>query len=220
MNTVTALVYWVIVGLWLAVLLTVCSAYYRNPKTFGTTRLLLAVVAIDTALNVVENLYFGAYFGGKYGLLPNSIYDTLGSPSLLILPKLANVIAACLVLGLLLLRWLPLALQERRRADVDVQATSAALTQEIEERRRIFETSQALVLIVDPDGLMVQASTSSEQLLRYAPAELIGRRVSEFFYSGDADVLRRGIASARDGGAMRNLAGRLIRKDHGLVDLL
>src|SRR6201996_6467564 len=219
MNTVTALVYWVIVGLWLAVLITVCSAYYRNPKTFGTTRLLLAVVAIDTTRNVVENLYFGAYFGGKYGLLPNSIYDTLGSPSLLILPKLANVIAACLVLGLLLLRWLPLALLERRRADVDVRITEAALTQEIEERRRIFETSQDLILIVDPDQLIVQASTSSEYLLNYLPAELIGRKVSVFFYPGDAAAMHAAMAAARAGGTMRNVNSRLIRKDSARVEL-
>src|ERR1700761_7975972 len=219
MNTVTALVYWVIVGLWLAVLITVCSAYYRNPKTFGTTRLLLAVVAIDTTRNVVENLYFGAYFGGKYGLLPNSIYDTLGSPGLLILPKLANVFAACLVLGLLLLRWLPLALLERRRADADVRVTEAALTQEIEERRRIFETSQDLILIVDPDELIVQASTSSEYLLNYVPAELIGQNVSDFFYPGDAEIMQGAMAAARAGGTMRNVTGRLVRKDSALVDL-
>jgi PAS domain S-box-containing protein len=220
MNTVTALVYWVIVGLWLAVLVTVCSAYYRNPKTFGTVRLLLAVVAIDTTRNIIENMYFGVYFGGRYGLFPASTYQILGSPGLLILPKLANVLAACLVLSLLLLRWLPLALQERRRADVDVRVTSAALTQEIEESRRIFQTSQDLILIVNPEELIVQASTSSEHLLKYVPAELIGRKVGEIFYPGDADALHRGMAAAREGGAMRNVAGRLVRKDNGMVDLL
>src|ERR1700761_1553191 len=219
MNTVTALIYWVIVSLWLAVLITVCSAHYRNPKTFGPVRLLLAVVAIDTTRNIIENLYFGVYFGGRYGLFPASTYEILGSPGLLILPKLINVLAACLVLSLLLLRWLPLALQERIRADADVRVTSAALTQEIEEHRRIFETSQDLILIVDPDELIVQASTSSNQLLNYLPAELIGRKVSEFFYPGDAAAMHAAMAAARAGGTMRNVNSRLIRKDSARVEL-
>ena len=106
MSLAAALIYWVIIALWLAVLGTVCVAYARNPRAFGTTRLLLAVVAIDTLRNVIENLYFGFYFGAQYGLFPGAIVGVLGNPNLLIIPKLINVAAACVVLGLLLMRWL------------------------------------------------------------------------------------------------------------------
>jgi diguanylate cyclase (GGDEF)-like protein len=41
----------------------------------------------------------------------------LGQPRLLILPKLLNIAAGCVVLGLLLFRWLPLAVRERGRAE-------------------------------------------------------------------------------------------------------
>jgi diguanylate cyclase (GGDEF)-like protein len=112
-----ALIYWVIVALWLTVLGTVVFFYIRNPKAFGTTRLLLAVLAIDTARNIFENSYFGVYFGGQYGLFPTSMAQLLGQPVLLVLPKIVNVIAGCFVLGVLLLRWLPLAVKERGRAD-------------------------------------------------------------------------------------------------------
>ena len=44
---------------------TLLVFYVRNPRVFGTTRLLLAVVAIDTIRNIVENIYFGVYFGGQ-----------------------------------------------------------------------------------------------------------------------------------------------------------
>jgi len=81
----------------------VTIAYIRNPRTFGATRLLLLVVAIDTIRNIVENLYFGLYFGAQYGLFPGAIIGVLGNPNLLIIPKLLNVAAACVVLGLLLL---------------------------------------------------------------------------------------------------------------------
>src|ERR1700744_2250444 len=121
MQTATALIYWVIVALWFAVLATVATAYWRNPRTFGVTRLLLIVVGVDTTRNLIENIYFGLYFGSQYRLLPGSVADVLGSPHLLIVPKIVNVLAACVVLGLLLFRWLPLALAERMQAEKAVQ---------------------------------------------------------------------------------------------------
>jgi|SRR5580704_4847312 hypothetical protein len=117
MQLFAALIYWAIVALWLTVLGTVIFFYIRNPKAFGTTRLLLAVLAIDTTRNILENSYFGVYFGAQYGLFPSSMTAVLGQPVLLVLPKIVNVIAGCFVLGLLLLRWLPLAIKERGRAD-------------------------------------------------------------------------------------------------------
>jgi len=102
MNVAAALIYWVIVGVWLAVLCMVAVAYLRNPRTFGAVRLLLVVVAIDTFRNIVENLYFGFYFGAQYGLFPGAIAGVLGNPTLLILPKVINLVAAFAVLGVLL----------------------------------------------------------------------------------------------------------------------
>jgi diguanylate cyclase (GGDEF)-like protein len=117
MPLAAALIYWVIVALWLTVLATVVYFYVRNPHTFGTTRLLLAVLAIDTCRNIFENFYFGLYFGAQYGLFSDQLIGLLGQPVLLIIPKVFNVVAGCVVLGLLMLRWLPLAVRERGRAE-------------------------------------------------------------------------------------------------------
>jgi hypothetical protein len=87
MSLAAALIYWVIISVWLAVLATVCVAFVRKPRTFGAVRLLLSVVVIDTARNIIENLYFGLYFGGQYGLFPAAIVGVLGNPAYLILPK-------------------------------------------------------------------------------------------------------------------------------------
>jgi hypothetical protein len=62
LNLVAALIYWVIVALWLTVLGTIVSFYIRNPHAFGTTRLLLVVLLVDTSRNIFENIYFGLYF--------------------------------------------------------------------------------------------------------------------------------------------------------------
>ncbi|HEV3500527.1 MAG TPA: EAL domain-containing protein [Bradyrhizobium sp.] len=129
MSLAAALIYWVIVGLWLAVLIPVCVAFARNPRTFGAVRLLLSVIVIDTLRNIVENLYFGLYFGGQYGLFPASIVGVLGNPAYLILPKVMNVIAVSAVFGLLVLRWLPQASKERADADAIIDEKMEALNQ-------------------------------------------------------------------------------------------
>jgi diguanylate cyclase (GGDEF)-like protein len=117
MHMAAALIYWVIVALWLTVLGTLIVFYVRNPRVFGTTRLLLAVVAIDTLRNIIENLYFGVYFGASYGLFPGELIEILGNPVLLIIPKIVNVAAGCVVLVLLLHRWLPSAIRDRAKSE-------------------------------------------------------------------------------------------------------
>jgi diguanylate cyclase (GGDEF)-like protein len=143
MHLLAALIYWVIVALWLGVLVSVLFYYWRNPRIFGTTRLLLLVIALDTCRNIVENAYFGLFFGSQYGLLPPAIADVLGNPALLILPKLANVAAGCFVIGLLLMRWLPKAVRERWNSErlsagLALLATTDVLTSVF--NRRHFET--------------------------------------------------------------------------------
>jgi diguanylate cyclase (GGDEF)-like protein len=128
MSLAAALIYWVIVAIWLTVLATIVYFYVRNPQAFGTTRLLLAVLCVDTVRNIVENIYFGLYFGSRYQLFPAELAEVMGQPLWLIAPKMLNVVAGTVVLALLLLRWLPLAIKERRVAEQrtsDLEAIAA-----------------------------------------------------------------------------------------------
>ena len=79
------------------------------------------MVTVDTLRNIIENVYFGTYFGAHYGLFSSNIAEVLGNPALLIMPKLMNIVAACAVLWLLLLRWLPMAARERSKAEAELQ---------------------------------------------------------------------------------------------------
>src|SRR5260221_11936790 len=99
MSLAAALIYWVIIALWLAVLTTVCVAVFRNPRPFGAVRLLLSVIVVDTIRNLIENLYFGLDFGGEYGLVRASVVGVVGNPNDLILPKVMNVLAARALFG-------------------------------------------------------------------------------------------------------------------------
>jgi diguanylate cyclase (GGDEF)-like protein len=117
MTLAAALIYWVIVAIWLAVLGAVAWFYISNPKIFGTTRVLLTVIAIDTFRNIVENVYFGLYFDSRYGLFDPGVATVLGQPLLLIGPKVLNILSGVMVLSILLLRWLPQAIRERRSSE-------------------------------------------------------------------------------------------------------
>jgi hypothetical protein len=110
-----------------AVFVFVLAACFNNSRAFGTTRLLLIVVAIDTLRNIVENIYFGTYFGAQLGLFSPSIVPLLGKPALLIIPKLMNVIAACTVLWLLLFRWRPMAFREGAKLEAELHHKPSAL---------------------------------------------------------------------------------------------
>ncbi len=97
--------------------------------------------------------------------------------------------------------------------------TEHALRQQIEERRRIFDTSQDLILVIDPRGLLMQVSPSAEAILGYAPKEMIGRNSSEFLHPDDLEISREELRLARRGRRARNTDSRYIHKDGRIVRL-
>lgn len=219
MGLVAALIYWLIVALWAGIFATVCVAYARNPKTFGTVRLLLTVLIIDTFRNLFENVYFGLYFGALYGFLPRALVDTLGQPGLLIVPKILNVIAACVVLGLLLLRWLPLAARERETADEAVRRTDADLRQEMEEQRRLFEVSVDLLLVIDRTRHLRRVSASAQPLLGRSPQEMIGGELRAFITPQSAATVEAAISRSLAGAAVHDFEADCLRADGHAVPM-
>ena len=97
--------------------------------------------------------------------------------------------------------------------------TQKALKQEIEERRRIFETSQDLILVTDTKGTFVQVSPSSMTILGYRPDEMIGHSAVEFIHPNDLDSTREEMRKARHGRQMRNFETRYVHKDGETVTL-
>ena len=91
--------------------------------------------------------------------------------------------------------------------------TEQALRQQIEERRRIFETSQDLILITNSNGVLVQVSPSAETILGYLPEEMIGRNAAEFLHPDDVERARTYMRIARSEHHTRDLDGRFIHKD-------
>jgi PAS domain S-box-containing protein len=96
--------------------------------------------------------------------------------------------------------------------------TQQALDQEIEERHRIFETSQDLILVSDSRGTLVQVSPSVETILGYLPEEMIGHSAIEFMHLGDLDDTRKELRAARHG-HHTNFDSRYFHKDGRIVTL-
>ena len=138
-------------------------------------------------------------------------------------PKLAVAVAAVtsvlLVSGIAAALVETEALKQRRAVDEDFRRTSLELAQEIEERRRLFETSLDLILITDRKGKFIRVSPSSAATLGYAPEEMIGRNASEFVYPEDIEATRQEMRQARAGRSTRNFETRYLHKDGRVVAL-
>jgi PAS domain S-box-containing protein len=91
--------------------------------------------------------------------------------------------------------------------------TQSELSREIEERQRIFETSQDLILVTDPIGTFVQVSPSATTILGYRPEEMIGHSAVEFIHPDDLDATRDEMRAARRGQQKRGFEARYIHKE-------
>ena len=158
-----SLSYWLIVGLWAAILGVLLGRASYLLHTDGVTRILVIVLAIDAFRNLFENLYFGAFFNSYYGLLPASWQAVLAAPSLLVIPKTVNLLAALLVLFLLLRRWLPLLALDRTAMALKAQARAhEADTRDLARERENLLIAQAVANVgsweTDLDTLEVKWS--------------------------------------------------------------
>ena len=88
-----------------------------------------------------------------------------------------------------------------------------------EERRRIFESSLDVILVVDRKGNVLRVSPSSAATLGFEPTELVGRNASEFIHPEDLEPIRSEMRHARHGRIIRDLAARYFHKNGSIVTL-
>ena len=101
----------------------------------------------------------------------------------------------------------------------ETNRTEKALNQEIEERRRIFETSHDLILVTDTAGNFIQVSPSAMTIIGYDPAEMIGHSAVEFIHPDDLESTRNEMRAARRGQNKRNFETRYVHKDGRAIAL-
>jgi PAS domain S-box-containing protein len=99
------------------------------------------------------------------------------------------------------------------------QAEQLERRREAEERRRIFETSLDVILVVDRQGDVLRVSPSSAATLGYEPTEMIGRNAIEFVHPDDLEAIRTEMHNSRRGSLVRDFAARYIHKNGSIVML-
>ena len=95
----------------------------------------------------------------------------------------------------------------------DANKTRQVLRQQTEELRRIFETSQDLIMVMDSRGTLVQVSPSCEAILGYRPEEMIGRSGVDFIHPDHLENSRQEMRAARRGQRPKISDTRCIHKD-------
>ncbi|MBR1172494.1 PAS domain S-box protein [Bradyrhizobium sp. KB893862 SZCCT0404] len=101
---------------------------------------------------------------------------------------------------------------ERKRAEM-------ALNREIEERQRIFETSQDLILVTDGFGNFIQVSPSVKAILGFSPEDMVGHSAIEFIHPDDLEKTRGEMRTARRGAVKRSFEARYYHHDGHEVTL-
>ncbi|MBR0826815.1 PAS domain S-box protein [Bradyrhizobium manausense] len=101
---------------------------------------------------------------------------------------------------------------ERKRAQ-------SALQSEIEERQRIFETSQDLILVTDGFGTFIQVSPSVTNILGFSPDDMIGHSAIDFIHPDDLEATREEMRAARRGLVKRSFEARYYHRDGHEVTL-
>jgi PAS domain S-box-containing protein len=97
--------------------------------------------------------------------------------------------------------------------------TEEALSQEIEERRRIFDSSNDLIFVTDSAGNFIQVSPSVTAILGYQPSDMVGRSAIEFIHPDDLEHTRREMRAGRRGQSKRNFETRYVNKEGKAVAL-
>ncbi|WP_334512240.1 PAS domain S-box protein [Bradyrhizobium sp. AZCC 1693] len=95
----------------------------------------------------------------------------------------------------------------------ETNKTRQVLRRQTEELRRIFETSQDLIMVMDARGFLVQISPSSEAILGYRPEEMIGRSGEDFIHPDHLETSRKEMRAARRGQRPKMSDTRCIHKN-------
>lgn len=166
------------VVLWAVVLGVLLARLRRPPDVNRLFFVLVVVLSIDAFRTLFENAYFGAYWNAVYGVLPSQFKVLLEAPTLVVLPRLVNLLAGGLILFLVLWRWLPAAESDR----IDLARRLANSAREAEQARdryqRIVDASPDLVLALDDSGHVTDAGAQFRNVLGLDPAGLSGKPVS------------------------------------------
>lgn len=105
LTLVTAGVYWCLVVSWGLILVFYWREHRRLKALSPIIATMVAVIFIDGARTLVESLYFGTWYTARTGLIPTYLHEMLAQPQFVLVPKVINLAAALMVIGVMARRW-------------------------------------------------------------------------------------------------------------------
>lgn len=142
----TVLAYAALTALWGAILVLYVRLRRRARAMDALVAVLAAVLALDAFKSFVESLYFGLLWGSNYGVLPGSLGRMLSDPAGLFLPKALNLGVACTVIFILIRRWIPRELAERKALQDGMAVAFSETRQSEAQLRRLLEALAELAV--------------------------------------------------------------------------
>jgi len=205
----------VVSTVWCLSLAALIVLWFRRQPSVIDIWLMVVMCAwlFDIALSAILNAArfdLGFYLGRIYGLCAASFVLAI-----LLIDNVALQAKLSRLLGTAQRQ----AASERERHSEQERLFRATLSREVEERQRVFETSNDLILVTDTYGNYVQVSPSSLAIVGYEPAEMIGRNAEEFIYPDDLQNTRNEMRAARRGQQKRNFECRYVHKEGHAVAL-
>ena len=86
------------------------------------------------------------------------------------------------------------------------------------DQQRVFDHSQDIMCITDPQTRFPRISASSARILGYEPHELIGRKFLDLVHPNDVQSTLFAHESVQRGAQIVEFENRYIRKDDACVD--
>jgi signal transduction histidine kinase len=135
--------YWCLILSWLVILVFYWREHRRLTALSPMIGTMLVVVFLDGARTLLESLYFGTWYTARTRLLPYELWTTLAEPQYVIVPKVLNLLAALMIIGVLVRRWfadLEVEMERQRRTErlyAELQQAHAQLTTAQEAREAL-----------------------------------------------------------------------------------
>lgn len=187
----TPVLYWILTVLWLIILVLYLTKLRQSRVVGGAVALLLTILAIDAFRTVIESAYFGLMFNSQFGLLPDGIYRLLSHPSMIVIPKLINVVAGVLVLFLLVRRWLPQEIREREQSVENLQTAKDEAERQASYLEAMFNGVSDAIVFTDTARRIVSVNRGMGKVFGYGIDDLAGKTTA-VLYESEEEYERQG----------------------------
>ena len=210
----TPATYWLLVVMWTYILFFYLKRIRLKRLESRLFITLMVILSIDAFRTLFESLYFGAWYTSLAGLLPMRVHDFLVLPQMVVIPKLLNVVAAALIIGMLLRRWLPDEEKERAQQEKHVRE----LIQSIEYRKQAEKTLREA-----HDELEIRVQERTAELMRATETlqmEVTEHKLAEEMLRESEEQLRGLVENAPVGIYRTTLDGIILMANQVLAQML